>query len=411
MKDNKLLVITSYPSRGSTHSRKTVGVASYTKMLITALKDVSNKQITVLAEKMSGRKSYTEDGIKVRRIWDKNSITSILSLCSQIIFSEQKTVMLSFEGFMFGSFLNSTLVFLSLLVSRILGKKTVVIQHQVVHDFKPFGKGELQSAILGLLIKPFYVLENLASSKIIVFEEGLKQQLGNLEKVEVLPHLVFSTRKVRKAVARERLGWSKNKKYILYFGYVAPYKGIDWLVSNWPESSKAKLVIAGDINPNYKEDQKTVSFVDDVKKQAKSKHILTTGFVPESDIKYYFSAADAVILPYKIFMSSSGPLAFAFAHKKPVLLSSALSSYVKSVDFNNVMESCDLSAKELTFKFSRNSLEQALTGVKKNAEKLEQFSAFMSEARSKKVIAQKLNNILNFDNQSAIGEVILSKVS
>jgi len=45
------------------------------------------------------------------------------------------------------------------------------------------------------------------------------------------------------------------------------------------------------------------------------------GFVPESRISLYFSAADGVILPYTEVFASSGPVMRALSYSKPALLS------------------------------------------------------------------------------------------
>jgi len=57
------------------------------------------------------------------------------------------------------------------------------------------------------------------------------------------------------------------------------------------------------------------------------------GFLDEKDLPVYFGAADLVVLPYRTFMSSSGPLSLAQAMGKPFILSEEAARVLKTQDF------------------------------------------------------------------------------
>ena len=55
-----------------------------------------------------------------------------------------------------------------------------------------------------------------------------------------------------------------------------------------------------------------------------NKRISMTGFVPEENISNYYSVADLCMIPYREFISSSGPLSLALSYQRPVILSKEL---------------------------------------------------------------------------------------
>jgi glycosyltransferase involved in cell wall biosynthesis len=117
------------------------------------------------------------------------------------------------------------------------------------------------------------------------------------------------------AEARKRLGMATNEKVALFFGNIAPYKGLKNLilaVSRLAEKNRdVRVIIAGSIkdSKDYWEDvQKTI--------QAHglgSNIICRIEHVPDEEVEIYFKAADVLILPYKhIFQSGVIFLSYYF---------------------------------------------------------------------------------------------------
>jgi glycosyltransferase involved in cell wall biosynthesis len=139
--------------------------------------------------------------------------------------------------------------------------------------------------------------------------------------------------KIDKAEARKYLDLNPADRIILFFGFIRNYKGLDLLLeamnvlkqsSNIKHQtpsdrviragSNIKLLIAGE----FYEDRKPY---DDIiaKHNLASSLILRTNFIADSDVKYYLSAADFVIQPYrKATQSGVTPLAYHF--EKPMLV-------------------------------------------------------------------------------------------
>jgi len=126
---------------------------------------------------------------------------------------------------------------------------------------------------------------------------------------------------ISKSEAREKLNIDKNEKVILFFGFIRKYKGLDVLLDamnvlkNYkPQTIDLKLLIAGE----FYEDEKTYREQID-KLGIRDDLILKTDFIPDSEVKYYLCAADAVIQPYKN-ATQSGVTPLAYYFEKPMIV-------------------------------------------------------------------------------------------
>lgn len=123
-----------------------------------------------------------------------------------------------------------------------------------------------------------------------------------------------------KQEARKYLGLTEQENIILFFGFIRKYKGLDILLEaisllNRKHSTlNIKLLIAGE----FYEDKKQY---DDQITQLNIQHslILKTDFIADSEVKYYLSAADFVIQPYRN-ATQSGVTPLAYHFNKPMLV-------------------------------------------------------------------------------------------
>lgn len=121
-----------------------------------------------------------------------------------------------------------------------------------------------------------------------------------------------------KQEARKHLGLPENDKIILFFGFIRKYKGLDLLLQamTFPAvmQSGIKLLIAGE----FYEDRKLYdNFI--AENNLLKQLILKTDFIPDSMVKYYLSAADFVIQPYRN-ATQSGVTPLAYHFEKPMLV-------------------------------------------------------------------------------------------
>jgi glycosyltransferase involved in cell wall biosynthesis len=124
---------------------------------------------------------------------------------------------------------------------------------------------------------------------------------------------------ISKQEARNHLHLSVDEKIVLFFGFIRKYKGLDILLEAMADkrvqSAKIKLLVAGE----FYEDEKTYKELID-KLNIKDSLILRTDFIPDSEVKYYLCAADAVVQPYRN-ATQSGVTPLAYHFEKPMIVS------------------------------------------------------------------------------------------
>ncbi|MBS1627209.1 MAG: glycosyltransferase [Bacteroidetes bacterium] len=123
---------------------------------------------------------------------------------------------------------------------------------------------------------------------------------------------------IQKQEAKKYLGINAHENIILFFGFIRNYKGLDILLEAMSllktKKSNIKLLIAGE----FYEDRRPY---DDLieKFNLQNQLILKTDFIADSEVKYYLSAADFVIQPYRN-ATQSGVTPLAYHFEKPMLV-------------------------------------------------------------------------------------------
>jgi len=137
------------------------------------------------------------------------------------------------------------------------------------------------------------------------------------KKVRFLAHPLYDNfgEAMDKPVARKWFGLSEGEKVILFFGFIRAYKGLDLLIDAMAILKKRggmyaeiKLIIAGE----YYEDK--TKYEEQISKLGVVGNILQqTDFIPDSEVRNYFGAADVVVQPYRnATQSGVTPLAYHF---------------------------------------------------------------------------------------------------
>lgn len=133
----------------------------------------------------------------------------------------------------------------------------------------------------------------------------------------LIPHPMYDNfgEKISKEEARKKLAISNEQKILLFFGFIRKYKGLDILLDTLKilkdsplPITHCQLLIAGE----FYEDR--ISYDEQITKLGiKNSLILRTDFIPDSEVKNYFCAADVVIQPYRnATQSGVTPLAYHF---------------------------------------------------------------------------------------------------
>ena len=120
---------------------------------------------------------------------------------------------------------------------------------------------------------------------------------------------------IDKEVAREKLNIPKDKKVLLYFGFVRDYKGLDLLLEAMAQlPDDYYLIIAGEV---YGDDKKYFDLIDKLKIQNELN--VNLRYIRDDEVQLFFSAADVNILPYRS-ATQSGILSIAYHFELPVLV-------------------------------------------------------------------------------------------
>lgn len=120
--------------------------------------------------------------------------------------------------------------------------------------------------------------------------------------------------------AKRKLGIHETDKTILFFGHIAPYKGLEYLVAAFKRISARdrnyRLIIAG----RPKDCQRYWAAIqDNISREVESGRILLkANFIPDDDTEVYFKAADVTVLPYR-HIYQSGVLFLAHSFGLPVI--------------------------------------------------------------------------------------------
>ncbi|WP_367390049.1 glycosyltransferase [Lewinella sp. LCG006] len=151
---------------------------------------------------------------------------------------------------------------------------------------------------------------------------SVKEELADFSTapVRTSPHPIYDTygEQVEQQTAREHLGLDKDGRYLLFFGYIRAYKGLELLLEAMADSRVRELgvtlILAGEYYGNqahYENLMATLGIEDRV--------VAHTSFIANDQVKYYFGAADLVVQPYKT-ATQSGISQLAYHFEKPMIV-------------------------------------------------------------------------------------------
>jgi glycosyltransferase involved in cell wall biosynthesis len=155
-------------------------------------------------------------------------------------------------------------------------------------------------------------------------QEELAAEFGvDPDKIAIIPFGVNRTipdTALTPAAARARLGLAEEDKVILFFGNIAPYKGLGFLIAAFETAVAAdeqlRLIVAG--RPKGSADYWCGLLEKINASPARGKMILKIEYVPDAETEIYFKAADVLVLPYTQIYQS-GVLALGYGFGLPVI--------------------------------------------------------------------------------------------
>ena len=199
---------------------------------------------------------------------------------------------------------------------KMLGKRITLTAHNV-----NAGRRDSKDTLLNrLTLRAQYHL----ADHIFVHTEKMRRELcegfGVSEiKVTIIPYGINNAvpdTALTPEEAKQRLGLKMNEKTLLFFGNIAPYKGLEYLIGAFERIVTAggdyRLMIAGgpvkDTEKYWDGIQQTIAH------SVGRRRIIERGeFIPDDETELYFKAADILVLSYtRVFQSGVLFLGYSF---------------------------------------------------------------------------------------------------
>ena len=198
---------------------------------------------------------------------------------------------------------------------RILGKKVILTVHNV-----NAGKRDLNDSFLNRLSLG---IQYHLCHHIFVHTEGMKSELVSdfavtPDKVSVIPFGINNTvpkTSLTSGEAKRILGIADSDKTLLFFGNIAPYKGLEYLVSAFTQllskDRSYRLIIVG--RPKGSEDYWKQISETIARSGIHDRIIQRIEYIPDEETELFFKAADVLVLPYShVFQSGVLFLGYSF---------------------------------------------------------------------------------------------------
>lgn len=156
------------------------------------------------------------------------------------------------------------------------------------------------------------------ASRVVVLSKAAAELLASrgvdLSKIDVVPHGEFSF--YRQVASRHSsAAVERSEPRLLFFGRIAPYKGLGVLLEAFEAiraripNARLDIVGSGDLGP-YRRQLETLG----------NSVRVVNRWVPDEEVDAYFRVADLVVLPY-VDASQSGVVPIAYSYKLPVVAS------------------------------------------------------------------------------------------
>jgi glycosyltransferase involved in cell wall biosynthesis len=200
-------------------------------------------------------------------------------------------------------------------IARIIkkNKKTKVIC--IVDNIIPHEKRIGDNQLTNYFVKPvdaFVAMSKSVLNDIAFFDQKKLKTFS--------PHPLFDNfgEIMDKETALAKTALDNKFSYLLFFGFIRAYKGLDILLKAFADERlrkyPVKLIIAGEFYEDVKPYQDLIAELN------LSEHlVLKTDFIPDDEVGNYFCSADLVVQPYKN-ATQSGVTQICYHFNKPMLV-------------------------------------------------------------------------------------------
>ncbi|WP_102407638.1 glycosyltransferase [Parabacteroides bouchesdurhonensis] len=293
-----------YPYRG--------GIAQFSTILYTQLENEGHEVKAFNFSRLypdflfPGKTQYVEDGDKAIKV---DSIRTLDSINPFSYFKTVKEIKAFAPDVLIISYWMSFFVPGYAHIANRMKKHCKVIT--LIHNAIPHEPRFFDKPMAKLLFKQ--------SHGFIVMSDTVKNDLESLRpgaKYIQNPHPLYNHfgEKRKKKEAITSLALELDKKTLLFFGLIRDYKGLDLLIEAMSQlDGSYQLLIAGECYGSYDKYQALI----DASPAGKRIHSYNR-YIADDEIPAFFSAADALILPYRS-ATQSGVVSVAYHYNLPML--------------------------------------------------------------------------------------------
>lgn len=258
---------------------------------------------------------------------------------------------------------------------KLRGIKRITILHNVIPHEKRF----FDSAA-----NKYFLKEN---EGFVVMSDKVRQDLLSVKpdaKYLRIDHPVYNQfgDKIDRKAALKELKLQENRKYLLFFGFIREYKGLDLLIESLSLLDESiHLIVAGEIYGSFEKYEEQIKRLN-----LQNRVHLFTNYISDEQVAAFFSAADVCVLPYKSatqsgisaisenfnlpqIVTNTGGLAETIEHEKTGLI-------VNQINANALVEAIELYfTNNYQLTFSRAINDRKMEKSWENfAEKIIQFA-------------------------------------
>jgi glycosyltransferase involved in cell wall biosynthesis len=195
-------------------------------------------------------------------------------------------------------------------VARRLKSSTTVVS--ILHNVVPHEPKFFDRPLIRYFLRQNHGLVVMNSAS----EADLLSIAGPAVRYLKVPHPVYVHfgDSMDKSAARERLGIPADKRVVLFFGLIRPYKGVDLLIRAMDRlDERYALVIAGEAYGGSGAYRSLIA-----QSRLAGNILFHDAYIPDDRVAEYFSAADVCVLPYKS-ATQSGITSVAYHFDLPVI--------------------------------------------------------------------------------------------
>ena len=198
------------------------------------------------------------------------------------------------------------------------------------------------------------------------------------------PHPLFDNfgERLNQSEAKKQLQLEPTTSYLLFFGFIRDYRGLDILLKAMAderlEKLPVKLIVAGEF---YTKPEPYLQLLSEL--NLNERVLLHTDFIPNERVNQYFSAADLVVQPYKS-ATQSGVTQIGYHFEKAMLVTNVggLSEIIPDQKIGYVVEPNETAIADAIVDFYQNkrqvAFEENIKEEKKKFSWQKMVDAFLS---------------------------------